>query len=481
MDLAQLYRLASFLKWRSETFILWFLFGILVIIAFFLGVFYFKLKHTMEDRLRVILYRDTVTGLDNMLKFKEILTRRVEKYNPSIQKYCVAYVKVNRFSTLFHNSEAHCREALRIMASVWMELLDEDEAFARIDEDCFVCLKKYDVLVNIPDFLQTVNDRLNEEFSNNGVELDLLLKCGVFTLESEIAAHILPETMIEYARSAALSIVTTRESETVFYNDLLAAHLVMERDIENMMIPALKHHEFELYLQPKFDILTEKMVGAEALVRWQSPKGLLMPDSFIPVFEKNGFVRKLDMYMFEEVCKLIRNWIGRGHTPLPISINMSRTHLNTTTFIDELKDMMAKYKIPYNLIEIELTESAFMDEDVDVVSVMNQLKDAGFRLSMDDFGSGYSSLNMLRNIPIDVVKIDKGFMGRSDIDAKGRIVVKNIVGMVKELGLDIICEGVETNEQADFLKNVGCNRVQGYLYSKPLPIKNFEELRVTRV
>ena len=133
------------------------------------------------------------------------------------------------------------------------------------------------------------------------------------------------------------------------------------------------------------------------------------------------------------------------------------------------------------MIEIELTESAFMDEDVDVVSVMNALKMAGFRLSMDDFGSGYSSLNMLRNIPIDVVKIDKGFMGRKGIDDKGRIVVKSIVGMVKELGLDIICEGVETSEQANFLKDVGCNRVQGYLYSKPVTIQHFEEMRMTKV
>lgn len=163
------------------------------------------------------------------------------------------------------------------------------------------------------------------------------------------------------------------------------------------------------------------MVGAEALVRWKSTKGFLMPDSFIPIFEKNGFVRKLDMYMFEEVCVLLKRWRAEGKTLLPISINMSRTHLNNMNFIKELQEMMQEYQIPYDLIELELTESAFMDEDIDIVSVMNQLKSVGFRLSMDDFGSGYSCLNMLTHIPVDVVKIDKGFMGRKKLMGKGRL------------------------------------------------------------
>lgn len=471
-----LYQLAVAIQRQPETVILWSIFAVLVIMAVGLGLFYWKLKNSMENRLRSILYHDSVTGKDNLLKFKEKFTEILNAKYSRKENYCIVYVRVNRFATLFHKSDERCKEALRVIANAWQSLLGEEEFFARIDEECFVALKKYDYVVEITDFLQTLNEKLNEDFSLGGTELALLLKCGVYTIDSKSAKMLLPETMIEYARSAAMSIRTTRESETVFFNDLLAQNIVMERDIENMMVPALKNHEFELYLQPKFDIVSNQMVGAEALVRWQSVKGFLMPDSFIPIFEKNGFVRRLDMYMFEEVCSLLSKWIHTGQPVVPISINLSRAHLNNTNFINELQEIMHRYSIPYDLIELELTESAIMDEDIDIVKVMNALKKAGFRLSMDDFGSGYSSLNMLRRIPVDVVKIDKGFLGRKDIDSKGRIVVKNIVSMVKELGLDIICEGVETNEQADFLRTVGCDHVQGYLYSKPITVSSFEAL-----
>jgi EAL domain-containing protein (putative c-di-GMP-specific phosphodiesterase class I) len=258
-----------------------------------------------------------------------------------------------------------------------------------------------------------------------------------------------------------------------FYQSDLKSRISTSKFIEDNMNKALEDGEFVMYLQPKCNIADEKVIGAEALVRWIMPgHGIVPPNEFVPVFEKNGFVIKMDRYIWEQACKLIRRWIDLGKTPLPISINVSRRHLKSTKFIDVLEELVSKYDIPKDMLEVEITETV---EEKDIVESMNMLKARGFTLLMDDFGSGYSSLNTLKNTQFDVIKMDRDFLNDFIGSERGQKIVEHTVQMTKDIGLGMIAEGVETKEQADFLENCGCKAAQGFYYAKPMPIEEFEK------
>lgn len=247
------------------------------------------------------------------------------------------------------------------------------------------------------------------------------------------------------------------------------------RTIEEEMHHALVKGEFIVYLQPKVNMLTSKLCGAEALVRWQHPKdGLRFPDKFIGIFENTGFIVDLDMYVFEQVCKLKNSWKDDVFKDITISVNMSRLHFYREDFVENIIAIANKYNVKMNQLEIEITESIFLKNSKEILDKVCQLKKAGFFISVDDFGSGYSSLNMLKDIPADILKLDRGFLQLSEDDEKSKTVIKNIITMGKDLKLDLIAEGVESLEQVLFLTSCGCELSQGYFYSKPIPIPDFE-------
>ncbi|MEG1638751.1 MAG: EAL domain-containing protein [Erysipelotrichaceae bacterium] len=249
--------------------------------------------------------------------------------------------------------------------------------------------------------------------------------------------------------------------------------------MEDVFESALINHEFELFLQPKYSLKTGRIAGAEALVRWQRSKDkYIQPNEFIPLFEKNGFITKLDYYMFENVCQMIQKWkktIKVEDIPR-ISVNISRVHLNSKELPIKLLEIATKYQINPNEIEIELTESVMITAEDQVLGMLHQIKNAGFLLSIDDFGRGYSSLSSLSDIPADFVKIDKVFLDHSIENERGRIILLNIIKMIKDLDLISIAEGVETEEQINLLKDAGCDYVQGFYFSKAIPIKAFKDL-----
>ena len=197
---------------------------------------------------------------------------------------------------------------------------------------------------------------------------------------------------------------------------------------------------------------------------------------FIPLFEQNGFILNLDHYIWEQACKTIRKWINWGLTPTPISVNVSRLHLNSDDFIDFLLHLIKKYNIPAQLLELELTESACFEDIEKFLDILNTLKKYGFNIAMDDFGVGYSSLNMLRKIPVDILKLDKEFISTSTADEKGKVVVKHVLAMAKNLNLKTVSEGIETKDQAEFLSIAGCDIAQGFLFARPMPIPDFEKV-----
>lgn len=261
------------------------------------------------------------------------------------------------------------------------------------------------------------------------------------------------------------------------YDEKMRQQVLKEQKIINAMEMAIQNKEFTLYLQPKYDIEKGTIIGAEALVRWISQEnGFISPGDFIPVFENNGFVYEVDKFIWEESCRYLRKWLDEGREVHPISVNVSRIDLYDPKLVQHLVDLREKYQLPSQYLELEITESAYTEDPEQIITITRQLREAGFVILMDDFGTGYSSLNMLKDIQIDVLKLDMGFLKSSDHSAKGGNILTAILKMAESLKMQAIAEGVETKEQVEFLKSIGCKYVQGFYYSKPLPVDEFEKL-----
>lgn len=245
----------------------------------------------------------------------------------------------------------------------------------------------------------------------------------------------------------------------------------MKKDI----LYAINNNEFLIYLQPKFDTITEKIVGAEALIRRRVKDKIIMPNEFVPIYEKTGDITKLDMYVLEEVCKLQNKWKKLNFPLIPISLNESRHHLKNKNHLEELKKIINKYKADSNLIELEMTENTVV-EDIDVAKkAAEDVKKLGFVVSMDDFGTGYSAFNILKDIEIDILKIDKEFFRNLEKNKRAQIIIETIIEMCKKLNIKTVAEGIENKEQLEFLKKVGCDAIQGYYFSKSITIEEFEK------
>lgn len=248
----------------------------------------------------------------------------------------------------------------------------------------------------------------------------------------------------------------------------------INRNIELEMEDALKNKEFHVYFQPKVNMVTTDLYGAEALSRWIHPAdGVRPPITYIPLFEKNGFISKLDMYIYEEVCRIKSTWTDRTYYHIPISVNMSRLHLYDHQFPDKLLEIAQKYNIPSSELEIEITESVFIKDSSEMISMVNRLRELGFLVSIDDFGSGFSALNLLKDLPVDTIKLDREFLHVSSNTIRGKKVIRNVIAMCRDLKMDVVTEGIETEDQIDFITSCGCPIAQGFYYAPPLPLDKF--------
>ncbi|MCR5122471.1 MAG: EAL domain-containing protein [Ruminococcus sp.] len=298
-------------------------------------------------------------------------------------------------------------------------------------------------------------------------------------------AHRRFADIMEYWSSAGTARATLEDepdSGIAFYDDKLVEEQKWINTVTEMQKQALKDEEFLVYYQPKYDPKTNTLRGAEALIRWQSPKyGFVTPNRMIPIFEKNGFITEIDHYMITHVARDQKRWLDEGMECVPVSVNVSRAHFAEPDLAEQIRDSVDKEGAPHNLIEIELTESAFFDDKNAMISTIERLKSYGFAVSMDDFGSGYSSLNSLKDMPLDVLKLDAEFFrgeGTNCVRAsgeRGEIVVSEAIRLAKSLKMRTVAEGVEIKEQVDFLAEQGCDMIQGYFYSKPVPSAEFLE------
>lgn len=420
---------------------------------------------------------DPLTGGRTKETFLADSKALLKKTSPD--KWAVAVFDFNKFK--YVNERLGYEEGSRMLGRMFKTLSDhaeDGEVYAHLSDDKFAIVMHNATDKELTARLQTVFD----EFTRRNalfVKYPTFFSAGICRLSECVEQNGSVDLIAGMDRAiiAKKSVKGGHGTAIAFYDEKIREKILREKDYENAMPTALKEHEFECYLQPKYGLKSRHIEGAEALIRWNSKEfGFVYPNDFIPLSEKNGFVVELDFYILEEVCKAMRRWIDNGKTPVVVSVNQSRLHLNNDDYIWRLREIVDKYDIPYEYIELELTESVFT-EDVDhLLKIMHKLHEIGFKLSIDDFGSGYSSLNMLKDIPADVVKIDREFFNGTVNSEKGRAVIETVVDLANKLHMEVISEGVETSDQVEFLSEINCHMVQGYFFSKPMTMGSYETL-----
>lgn len=429
-------------------------------------------KRHHNNEIRKAAYLDNVTGTWNYDKFK-IDAHAILK-SARNKKYAIAYMDIHKFSYI--NDTFGYSAGDLILSEVAGELArmtKDTGCSARISADNFVCLLEYKTENEIAergrDFQKGCDERLSRINSRYKVEFT----CSVYKVlhgETDIPS------LVGKADIAHKTIGDSHISSVVFYDKKIEREYLRKKKLESTMKSSLEHGDFLVYLQPKVDLSSGRIVGTEALARWQHPtEGLIMPAHFISLFESNGFILELDFYIYEKVCQMIRKWIDAGETVLPVSVNVSKAHLANHEFGNQLKALIDQYQISPELLELELTESILFDSREADLMIRN-LKNLGFSILIDDFGSGFSSLNLLKDLTVDILKLDKEFFRIGGMEEKDKIIVDGIIRIANDLNLKILSEGVENQEQVDFLIAAGCHMAQGYYFARPMPVEVFEEM-----
>ncbi len=414
---------------------------------------------------------DQLTGLFNMHGFSERVERMTGGDEQGVKdgKYALVCFDVVRFKAI--NDLFGTREGDRLLqyiATVTCKMFPE-AIVARPGYDHYLV------------FTSVVGCELEERIER------LLTNIGQFGLSFEITCNVgiyvtnevgLPaEAMVNRAILAQDFIKGSYTQSYHYYTEELRDKMLGEQEIAGIMGSALAQKQFVVFYQPQYNHSTGMLVGAEALVRWMHPeRGIISPGVFIPIFEKNGFITKLDMYVFEQVCSFIRSCMDRGYAVVPISTNFSRHDIYQPDFVEKLEEIRSRYDVPSKYLRVEMTESAVVGSNRHVNDIIKKLHQFGYVVEMDDFGSGYSSLNVLKDVELDVIKLDMLFLVDDSENNRGGTIVSAVIRMAKWLDVPVIAEGVETIEQADFLKSIGCDYIQGYLYAKPMPQEAYEEL-----
>ncbi len=420
--------------------------------------------------MRYIYEHDTLTGLYNRSSYFTAV-RELLDHNP-LKTFVMVRFDIKGFQG--YNSfwgEEEGDRLLKYMSGLLLEQTkyDGNIVCARISGDIFSITLPYqhDKLLNsIPYFIAKLAD-FNKEYVITPV-----FGFYVITNPNEDTQEMYEKTTLAGKTCKRLG-----SANYLFYEPKMSEKMKEDQWVVNEMQSALNNGEFEFFLQPKFNLINKELVGSEALIRWRNKeRGLLSPGVFVPVLEKNGFIGKVDMFVWEGVCKLIRKWLDNGIKPKPISVNVSRVDFYNPSLVNILVGLVKKYDIPIDLFELEVTESAYMEAPETMERCVRALQEKGFTILMDDFGSGYSSLNTLKDIHVDILKIDMKFLDDNLNSERSKQILKSVVALAQNLETPVIIEGVETENQVEFLKGVGCVYGQGYYYSKPIEVTKFEEL-----
>ncbi|MDB1141695.1 bifunctional diguanylate cyclase/phosphodiesterase [Clostridioides difficile] len=432
-----------------------------------------------KKRFKRIFYTDNLTKIKNQVAFEN---RAIEiLHNASNKDYVLLNIDIDNFKYI---NDTHGYEygdkVLIIVAAALSKTFNIKETCARIGSDNFVILAKYrDSLLE--DIREMLTNAIISELDMN-VTQTISYCIGAYLVEIDNLGYKSINSIMDKANIAHKVSKTRGISSTVWYNENLLKQLQMENSIYNYMYKAIENEEFHMYLQPKFQISSLNVVSAEALVRWFSPElGFLSPDEFIPLFEKSGFIIELDFYMLKKACSFVKKtFMKKNQYTYPIAVNFSRVTIYQNSFYQRFLDTVKEYEIPFKYIEIEVTESAFNEISQPVISILEELKKLGFLISMDDFGSGYSSLSLLCSLSINGLKLDKSLLKETFNQEKVYSIIQCIIEMSHRIGMSVVCEGIETKKDLEFLNTVKCDVGQGFYFSKPIEEKEFFNKYVTK-
>ena len=433
--------------------------GLLVLFAV-----YFWGTHKHNEQLERLAYEDKLTGGYNYEAFKDKLSER--KLNGGY----VISVDIGDFRII--NNICGEKTGDQLLLNVWdilMETIEEGDCAAHINADQFVLYLQTNNENEIIERLHTATVKMKELVEVLNVP-HVLPYYGICVLEDSDSL----EKCYSRASQAKTRIKSRRDTNYAFYDDKVFQQTMDNKHLEDSFEEAITLEQFEVWYQPKYDTMSSSIVGAEALVRWRKDGELIPPYRFIPLFESNGMIARLDEYVFNHVCRQQKYWQDNGKKLIPISINISRASLFFGDIANRYEEILQSYKLSPKYVQLEITESATLEND-DIDSLMEKFHKTGFRLLLDDFGNGYSSLATLNTMKFDILKLDKSLIDYIG-DNNGEVLLKHTVELAKHFGLNITAEGVETKEQVTFLQKVRCDDIQGYFFSKPLPEPEFEVL-----
>ena len=412
---------------------------------------------------------DELTGIYNRQGFYESTERLLKQY-PDIP-FCLIYWNIRKFKVVndLFGRESGDKVLIYLANTLKEEFGHETATYGRFERDNFICCVPEEV-INKGKWV-----RLGDiSFDAEGSEYHFYSCCGLYKI---IDRELTIANMIDRARVAMETVKNNYLKPYAWYEESMWGSMVEEQKMNSSFRKAIAENEFKVYYQPLCRAADGVITGAEALVRWEKPgEGLVSPGKFIPIFEKNGLISVLDRYVWGEVCRLQRKRLDQELEVVPVSINVSRVEFYNPNLCEDIRNIVRKYDLPTDLIKIEITESAYADDPTLVQEAVKKLHEYGFVVLMDDFGSGYSSLNTLKDLPIDVLKIDMKFMDSFDQNQKAAVILEAIIRMAKWMKLRTVAEGVETKKEWEYLRSMECDVVQGYYFYRPMPEKDFEEL-----
>ncbi|MBO5281583.1 MAG: EAL domain-containing protein [Lachnospiraceae bacterium] len=415
-----------------------------------------------------LVNKDALTQVDNYEKLQKDSTRLIK--HGRWEEYVGVSCNIKDFN--YFNQQLGDKTGdmvlIRYAASI-AGFLQKGEKIARNGGDNFILLVRQERIPELLAYLQ--NMEISVDTPEGMKKLTIYSRCGLYQIREQ-------DSLREVVNACCLALADTRMNgapDHVWYDRAMHDRMVERKEILVQCRKALQEREFVVYYQPKVNIAVDTLCGAEALVRWNRDGQVVGPGQFVPVLEEEGYITELDFYVFEQVCRDIRNWLERGIRPVRISSNFSKLHLRDQAFAAKVLEIVRRYQIDSRYLEIELTESSGYEDFKALVAFVDEMGRHGIYTSIDDFGTGYSSLSLLKNLNVNVVKLDKSFIEDiENADEAHEKMVENVVRMINDLHREVICEGVENRIQADFLRTVNCQQVQGYLYDRPLPHEVFE-------
>ncbi|MCQ2522594.1 MAG: GGDEF domain-containing protein [Lachnospiraceae bacterium] len=442
--------------------------AIVIVLMIAIVVFVWASSKRSGAMIEKLAYEDPVTKGRNVNYFKEFANMVLAIYGES--SFMIYRFDIANFRYI-NEVYGHYRadKILKTVIKAFDDNFTNRELCVRMNADQYLAIVVNDG--SLRERMDHFKDEVNAMVKSDGIKYPIRFKMG----ECQFSKHDHDiDIVIDHANVARKTLGKEDTGESAKYTGKVVDEMNRIESIEQRQETALAHKEFKVFLQPKWDIFEDHVVGAEALVRWTRNDGRIMnPEDFVPIFEKNGFIERLDFHMLDEVCRIMRETVDKGGIVYPISVNQSRLLLHSPDYVDNVVKIMNKYNIPPGAIELEITETVFEEDRAEMIRIMNELRSHGLKLAMDDFGSGYSSLNMLKDIPFDVLKIDRDFFSQTVNGEKSRWILQKIIEMSDGLGMDVVCEGVETAEQVEVLKYLKCHTVQGYYYAKPMPAADY--------